>query len=602
MILENFIKFIKYFGKGRKLKLLGFSLMSFFAGLFEFLGIALIYPFIMMIIKPESMTTFGLYNKFTAITGVADTTINALILGGGALVLFVIKNLYMILFVRIQSRFIINWKQYIANKFMEYFLFAPYKEILTLSNSDKYYIINSLCVNVLMHFVVRFLTFMTNFIIVIMVILLIMSKFPIAGAVTIIFAFSSLFIQNRFLRKAITSVSERVQETARMISAITCSNIDNTKDIKIISAEKKFYDKYTSIGEVVSGLEADRDFLSGIPPYIIEMLIVLSLLLLGAFIAISSFNDRTAMIASFGMVVASIFRIAPALNRIQTSIININAGRNFLKSLLQFYEKFGMDNIKIRVSSDITPIEFNHKIEIKNISFSYVENSPILKNISFDICKGDFIGIIGLSGSGKTTLADIFMGLLSPDSGEIFVDGIKLTENNYHNFRNIIGYVQQEVRMLDESIKENIAWGEDFEKIDDERIKYAIESAQLTDYVNQFSDGVDAMPFIGSGGASQGQKQRLALARALYRNPEILVLDEATSSLDLKVEHEITDMLNNLKNKKTIIAIAHRLSTLKTCNKLLYIKDGRLVDIGTFKELSEKYEDFDNLVKLSSIN
>lgn len=602
MILENFIKFIKYFGKGRKLKLVGFSLMSFIAGSFEFLGIALIYPFIIMIIKPESMMNLGLYNKFTAITGITDTTINALILGCLALVLFVVKNIYMILFVRIQSRFIMDWKQYIANKFMEYFLFAPYKEILALPNSDKYYIINSLCINVLMHFVVRFLTLMTNAIIVIMVISLIMLKFPVAGVVTIIFALSSLFIQNKFLRKALTSVSEQVQEASRTINAITCSNIDNTKEIKIISAEKKFYDKYTAMGEVVSGLEADRDFLSGIPPYIIEMLIVLSLLLLGAFIAFSNIHDRTAMIASFGMVVASIFRIAPALNRVQSSIININAGRNYLKSLLQFYEKFGMDNSKEHVLSDITPIEFNNKIELRNISFSYVETAPILKNISFDICKGDFIGIIGLSGSGKTTLADIFMGLLKPDAGEIFVDGIKLTENNYHNFRNIIGYVQQEVRMLEESIKENIAWGEDFDKIDDNLIQYAIKSSQLTDFVNQFPDGVDAMPFIGSGGASQGQKQRIALARALYRNPEILILDEATSSLDLKVEHEITDMLNNLKNKKTIIAIAHRLSTLKTCNKLLYIKDGRLVDIGTFKELSEKYEDFDNLVKLSSIN
>ena len=110
------------------------------------------------------------------------------------------------------------------------------------------------------------------------------------------------------------------------------------------------------------------------------------------------------------------------------------------------------------------------------------------------------------------------------------------------------------------------------------------------------------MPFIGNSGASQGQKQRIALARVLYRNPDIIILDEATSSLDVKVEHEITGMLSKFVNHKTIIAIAHRLSTLKTCNKLIYIKDGKLVDIGTFKELSTKYEDFDNLLKLSSIN
>ena len=182
------------------------------------------------------------------------------------------------------------------------------------------------------------------------------------------------------------------------------------------------------------------------------------------------------------------------------------------------------------------------------------------------------------------------------------MDGVKLTENNYSAFRNLIGYVPQDVKILEASFRENIAWGIPIEKIDDEKVWQAINAACLAEFVDQFAEGIYATPFVGANGASQGQKQRIALARALYRNPEILILDEATSSLDVKVEHEITSMLTDLKQEKTIIAIAHRLSTLKECNKLVYIKDGRVVDIGTFGELSAKYEDFSTLLKLSSIN
>lgn len=308
------------------------------------------------------------------------------------------------------------------------------------------------------------------------------------------------------------------------------------------------------------------------------------------------------MVASFAVVVASIFRIAPALNRIQTSIININTARSYLKALNSFYETFNLLDFKPVLNVKKAPFSFKHKIELKNISFSYVKDKPVLKNISLEIEKGDFIGIIGLSGSGKTTLADVLMGLLPPDSGEILVDGVKLTNENYHNFRSIIGYVPQEVKVFEKSFKENIAWGSVTEEIDDVKVKHAIEAARLSDYVKQFSQGIEATPFVGSTGASQGQKQRLALARVLYRNPEIIILDEATASLDVKVEHEITGMLGALGQNKTLIAIAHRLSTLKSCNKLIYIKDGELVDTGTFQELSSKYEDFNLLLKLSSIN
>lgn len=246
-------------------------------------------------------------------------------------------------------------------------------------------------------------------------------------------------------------------------------------------------------------------------------------------------------------------------------------------------------------------MDFINKIILKNIEFSYNEDKKVINNLSLEINKGDFIGIIGLSGAGKTTLADIIMGLLPPQSGEIYVDSTKLTNENFSKFRHIIGYVPQQINVLDKSFKENVAWGIPDNEINEEGVIKALKAAKLYDFVSQFKDGIDAKPLIGSNGLSQGQKQRLSIARALYRDPEVLIFDEATSSLDVQVESEITDMLSSLSNSKTIIAIAHRLSTLKACNKLVYLKDGKIVDIGSFEELSQRHADFDRLVKLSSI-
>ena len=316
-------------------------------------------------------------------------------------------------------------------------------------------------------------------------------------------------------------------------------------------------------------------------------------------LSVQKISSNSALVASFAIVVAALFRIAPALNRIQSAVNAINSAMNFVKQLNNEYEKCDFD-LNREKSDNKNKLVFNHSIRFENICFSYNSSKPVLKNISFEINKGDFIGIIGLSGAGKSTLADVMLGLLPADSGEIYVDENRLTNKNYTSFRKIVGYVPQQINILDKTIAENVAWGCD--KINEQQVLKSLQEAQLYDVISEYKNGIYSNIIVGSNGLSQGQKQRLAIARALYRNPEIILLDEATSSLDVQVEKDITDMLSNLCSNKTIIAIAHRLSTLKACNKLIYTKAGNIVDIGSFEYLSRKYEDFKNLIKLSNIN
>lgn len=601
MFLENFTKFLKYNGKGRYSKLSVFFVLSCIAGLLEFVGIALIYPFILLIIQPQSIINSAPYIKFSNLIHSSNLTLITFSLGLVVFIIFITKNLFIIFTQYFQAKFIANWKKSLTLKFMEYYLYTPYIETMRTSQSNKYYVIGSLCNQVIDGFVMRGLNLLTNVIIIFMVISLLLIKFPIAALVTIIFASVSMIIQNRYFKNRTALIASTLAKEYQKYHDTMIESINNLKELKILSSEKIFFEKFEKRENEFRNVQFLQGYYGAIPPYIVEILIVSALLLISAIISIENISDYSTIIASFAIVVAALFRIAPALNRIQTSIININASRDFVKKLNDEYEKCNLTNFKHYDTKRNEKMDFINKIILKNIEFSYNEDKKVINNLSLEINKGDFIGIIGLSGAGKTTLADIIMGLLPPQSGEIYVDSTKLTNENFSKFRHIIGYVPQQINVLDKSFKENVAWGIPDNEINEEGVIKALKAAKLYDFVSQFKDGIDAKPLIGSNGLSQGQKQRLSIARALYRDPEVLIFDEATSSLDVQVESEITDMLSSLSNSKTIIAIAHRLSTLKACNKLVYLKDGKIVDIGSFEELSQRHADFDRLVKLSSI-
>ncbi|MFA7658458.1 MAG: ABC transporter ATP-binding protein [Candidatus Gastranaerophilaceae bacterium] len=598
MFIENFTKFIKYYGSGRKTKLFGFFMLSVIAGSFEFLGIALIYPFILLIIGPQSIIHTKYYLNFANFFHVSNVLVNAFILGLIVTLLFVAKNLFMILSLYLQNKFINNWKLAISKKFMHYYLFSPYKNTMETSASEKIYNLTFLITQTLDGFVFRVINLVTNVVIVAMILSLLVIKFPFAALVTGIFVVFSMLFQSRLLKKKIEKISQKLFKLSVSNNEKMMENINNLKEIKILSAENHFYNEYLTAQRDFNKIVFENNFYGGISPYIIEILVVLSLFLLAGFISLQKIGNTYWMVASYAIIVAAIFRIAPALNRIQSSVNAVNTSRDFVKTMVTEYEKKDFDFTEEK--SDFK-IKFKNGIKLKDICFSYGK-APVIKALNLEINKGEFLGIIGLSGAGKSTLADIIMGLLPIDSGEIFVDKTKLNQSNFNSLRKLIGYVPQQVNILDGSFKRNVAWGVEEKEIDEKKIIEVLKKARIYDFVSGFEHGINSNVIVGSNGLSQGQKQRLAIARALYREPEILIFDEATSSLDVETEHEITQMLNKLKGEKTVIAIAHRLSTLKSCDRLIYLKEGKIVDAGSFKELSKKHADFENLVKLSNLS
>ncbi len=234
---------------------------------------------------------------------------------------------------------------------------------------------------------------------------------------------------------------------------------------------------------------------------------------------------------------------------------------------------------------------FSDKIEVRDISFTYQSAAgPALSNVSLHVNRGEAVGLIGPSGSGKSTLVDVMLGLLAPQSGQILVDD-KDIQLNLRDWQDQIGYVPQSIYITDDTLRRNVAFGIPKGEINDELVRAAIKSAQLEEFAASLPTGLETV--VGERGVrlSGGQRQRIGIARALYHNPSVLVLDEATSSLDAETEHGVMQAVQVLQGDKTVIIVAHRLSTVEYCDRLYRLEDSRIVDQGSFLEVTGRTKD-----------
>lgn len=244
---------------------------------------------------------------------------------------------------------------------------------------------------------------------------------------------------------------------------------------------------------------------------------------------------------------------------------------------------------------------FENQIDLVKLIYRYPNTTELaIKGISLTIKKGESIGLIGKSGAGKTTLVDIILGLLTPEDGQIKVDGIDITEN-LRTWQNLIGYIPQSIFLIDDTIERNIAFGVPDEQIDSERLMSAIQAAQLVDVINNLPNKIKTM--VGERGVrlSGGQRQRVGIARALYHEREILVLDEATAALDNETENLVTEAISSLGGTKTLIIIAHRLSTVERCDRIYMLEDGRIVKSGNYHEVVLHRDSYQFSMKLHRI-
>jgi ABC-type multidrug transport system fused ATPase/permease subunit len=313
--------------------------------------------------------------------------------------------------------------------------------------------------------------------------------------------------------------------------------------------------------------------------------------------------DASQAISTLAVFIAAGSRIAPAILRLQQYALQIKSSLGSSKTTLDLLQTLssGIESQNLSKELSLHHRGFEPIVQLRDVSFSYEEsNLRILNQISFEIKQGEFVAIVGPSGSGKTSLADLILGVLDPTAGSVKVSG-ESPKDAISQWPGAISYVPQEVFILKGSILENVSIGYPTPNSQDLNVQEAIQLSQLGRYIDDLPEGVQTLLLERGTNLSGGQRQRIGIARALYTRPQLLILDEATSALDGQTERDFSEALNELKGKRTVIAIAHRLSTVIAADKVIYLAEGRVQAMGSFEEVRLLVPDFDEQAKLMGL-
>jgi ABC-type multidrug transport system fused ATPase/permease subunit len=535
----------------------------------ETLSLGLILPLIGLLTNSDYQSKYP--KVFDFFGNPSDKTL----LVAGSLVLVAIyaaKNIFLYFSASVQRKFINNSSARISQMVFKSYLAQPYEFHLTRNSATL--IRNAENANsVITGGLDPFLVLLTDGLVAIGLFVLLMLVEPV-GTLCVLVVFGGAAIGFQALtRKRITEWGRLRKTHMKMVLKHLQQGLGGVKEIKVLGRENEFFIEHEH--HLVKSMEINRKYalIQLLPRLWLEVLAIIGLAILVAVMA-GTREDVSSFLPTLGLFAATAFRILPSIGRIMASFQTIAYSSPLIRTV--------DEDLKISVVADATQNEellFKREIKFENISFSYASaHRPSLQNVSLSILLGEAVGIVGPSGAGKSTLVDIFLGLLSPSEGVVSVDGEDIATGR-RSWQDQVGYVPQSIYLVDDSLIRNIALGIPHDLIDHNAVLRALRAAQLEEFVSTLPLGLETI--VGERGVrlSGGQRQRIGIARALYSNPQVLVLDEATSSLDTETERGVMDAVKALQGEKTVVIVAHRLSTVSYCSKIFSIEDARLVAV-----------------------
>ena len=559
----------KLLGEKAKSRIAILIILPIIGSFFETFGISAVVSFITIILDTNALESNELVKWAYNALNFKDYQAFVITIAVALIVFYIVKTAYLSAQYHVQNKVVRTAKKEAAIKVFHTILNKPYEYFTNINAAEVLRIINNdvdRCMDVVM-IIAQMLT--EIMVIICLLGMLLMQDFSMTMFIGAFLGISVVLI--RIVTKKMASHTGEINQvyTKEKLKWLNQS-VYGIKDIKISQNENFFEKKFTDVYSHIIKYELQYMFWLKIPTYLIEMVVMICILLY-VLLTVVQGNVSTELVSVMSAFALAAVRLLPACNRLSSFMMQLSYRKPSAELILSI-----LDTPEEKKGQEKCNIELNEGIQLKDITFSY-ENAEeyLFENANMDIKVGMAVGIMGPSGAGKTTIVDILLGLFKTQGGNVYADGVNI-EEGYRSYLSKIAYIPQSIFLTDDTIRNNVAFGVEESEIDEARVVKALEEAQLLDYVNSLPEGMDTI--VGEQGIriSGGQKQRIGIARALYKNPEVLVLDEATSALDNETEAAIMESVSNLKGKKTMIIIAHRLSTIADCDVIYQVKDGKI--------------------------
>lgn len=559
-----------------------FLLMTIGA-LSEVVGVGAIPAFLAVIVIPDELLEIGIVRTVYDALGMGSPREMVLWSALGLIILFVAKNLYLTFLAYAKARYSSNRRVAVSGRLFKAYLSSPYTFHLQRNTAELLRNTNSEADAVSGVVLTLFTLAMEG-----MVLGLIFFALLAALGVTLTLTTFAVFglLTYMFWRSTRAKVEEFAKEEQRhrkqSVQAVN-QGLGGFKDARVLGREAYFLRAYEESTLFQAKAAQYKAFIQATPRMFLETVAILGLLGITSYFVVQG-RDLNLVIPSLALLAVAIVRLMPSFTKIASSFNSLQ----WQKRALHVVHKDLVELDALHYAKDDRAgdeVEFERELRLEGVSYRYPgQDGEALRDVSLTVPKSASVGFVGPSGAGKTTVVDVILGLLDPTAGRVLVDDVDV-QGHMGAWQRKIGYIPQQIYLTDDTVRRNVAFGRNDDEIDDGQVWMALEAAQLRDLVESLPDGLDTK--VGERGVrlSGGQRQRIGIARALYHEPEVLVMDEATSALDNQTERQFVEALEGLQGDHTMVVIAHRLSTVRNCDRLFMLDEGRLVAEGTYDEL-----------------